>query len=399
MLTRCSIIGTSRDAAKIFNYSRIYGAGQRHAVQLLRQGDPSLTKEEASQKVAALYEATKGLKSRRSSARAPAAFASIWHGGSESFLFNLIESIAGSESPKTPALGCGVTSALRKGYLEDGSAYLPSRTNWVVQSSGVDYLHLLITSMEYLIRTYDIKARYLISVHDEVRYLAKEEDRYRTALALQIANAWTRTLFCYNIGMDDLPQSVAFFSAVDLDHVLRKEVYLSCETPSHPEAIPPGESLDMEQVLGKTNNGRLGTVLSSELVRVDEVDDTSTLPIYANIESQPHFEFLRAQTDRAPTLATRWLERQPPLLDVMGQPLPKAKDERRTAIKASLQADPAHFQAQRDKALTFSDAEIEEIARSYVPEPVPEPKPRGARVKAVRVKKTTKGKSDAEKAE
>jgi len=70
-------------------------------------------------------------------------------------------------------------------------------------------LHLLIVSMEYLIQRYDIGARYMISVHDEVRYLAKEEDKYRAAMALQIANLWTRAMFSYKLGMDDLPQSVA----------------------------------------------------------------------------------------------------------------------------------------------------------------------------------------------
>ena len=42
-------------------------------------------------------------------------------------------------------------------------------------------------------------------------------------------------------------QSVAFFSSVDLDTCLRKEVYLDCVTPSNPDGlskgynIPPGE--------------------------------------------------------------------------------------------------------------------------------------------------------------
>jgi len=109
---------------------------------------------------------------------------------------------------------------------------MTSRINWVVQSSGVDYLHLLIVAMDHLIRHYGIKARYLISVHDELRYLVVEEDRYRAALALQIANIWTRSLFAFKLGMDDLPQGVAFFSAVDVDKVLRKEVDMPCVTPS-----------------------------------------------------------------------------------------------------------------------------------------------------------------------
>jgi len=45
----------------------------------------------------------------------------------------------------------------------------------------------------------------MISIHDEVRYLVKEEDAERAALALQIANLWVRSLFAYQCGIDDLP--------------------------------------------------------------------------------------------------------------------------------------------------------------------------------------------------
>ena len=59
------------------------------------------------------------------------------------------------------------------------------------------------------------------------------------------------------LGFDDLPQGVAFFSAVDVDSVLRKEVDLPCVTPSQPHPIAPGESLDIFKTLEKTNGGSL----------------------------------------------------------------------------------------------------------------------------------------------
>jgi DNA polymerase gamma 1 len=250
-----SILGISRNAAKVFNYSRIYGAGQRHAVSLLLQSSPSIQPDEAQKLAQNLYASTKGKNTHRTDIFGR----KFWFGGSESYLFNKLEEIALSDNPRTPALGCGITHALSKKHLPDtfGSDYMTSRINWVVQSSGVDYLHLLIVSMQHLIKKYDIKARYLISVHDELRYLVKEEDKYRAALALQIANLWTRCLFAVKLGMDDLPQGVAFFSAVDIDHVLRKEVDMPCVTPSQPNPIPPGESLDIEGVLEKTNGGTL----------------------------------------------------------------------------------------------------------------------------------------------
>ncbi|EIM89192.1 uncharacterized protein STEHIDRAFT_154872 [Stereum hirsutum FP-91666 SS1] len=250
-----SILGISRDQAKVFNYSRIYGAGMRHAVLLLLQANSGMLPEEAQKLAENLYASTKGKNTHRQDIFGR----KFWFGGTESFVFNKLEEIALSDRPQTPALGCGVTYALSKEYLpaEFGSDYMPSRINWVVQSSGVDYLHLLIVSMDHLIQKYDIQARYLISVHDELRYLVKKEDKYRLALALQVANLWTRSMFAYRLGMDDLPQGVAFFSAVDVDFVLRKETDMTCVTPSQPVPIPPGESLNVEQVLAKTKGGSL----------------------------------------------------------------------------------------------------------------------------------------------
>ncbi|KAF8267209.1 DNA polymerase family A-domain-containing protein [Lactarius quietus] len=217
------ILGLSRDQAKVFNYSRIYGAGMRHAVQLLLQANADMLPEQAQRLAEQLYASTKGKNTHRTDIFGR----KFWFGGTEI----------------PPAAF--------------GADYMTSRINWVVQSSGVDYLHLLIVAMEHLIEQYAIEARYLISVHDELRYLVAERDRYRAALALQVANLWTRSLFAYRLGMDDLPQGVAFFSAVDVDSVLRKETDMPCVTPSHPEPIPPGESLTIEQTLPLTAGGSL----------------------------------------------------------------------------------------------------------------------------------------------
>lgn len=70
--------------------------------------------------------------------------------------------------------------------------FITSRVNWVVQSSAVDYLHLMLVAMKWLFEEYDIDGRFCISIHDEVRYLIRSEDRYRAALALQITNLFTR---------------------------------------------------------------------------------------------------------------------------------------------------------------------------------------------------------------
>ena len=130
---------------------------------------------------------------------------------------------------------------------------------------AIAHLHLLIISMEYLIAKYNLDARLAITVHDEIRYLVSREHRYKAAMALQVANLWTRAMFSQQIGIDDLPQSCAFFSAVDIDHVLRKEVNMDCVTPSHPEKIPHGESLDIQELLAKGEEASLAASPSTGL--------------------------------------------------------------------------------------------------------------------------------------
>ncbi|VDI31302.1 DNA polymerase gamma 1 [Mytilus galloprovincialis] len=171
-------------------------------------------------------------------------------------MFNRLEDIATSDLPRTPVLGCCISKALEPDNV--GDDFMTSRINWVVQSSAVDFLHLMLVCMRWLLDEYDIDGRFAISIHDEVRYLVKEEDQYRAALALHITNLLTRSLFAYKLGMEDLPQSVAFFSAVDIDQCLRKEVTMNCVTPSNPHGmergygIPTGQAFDIMETLKMT---------------------------------------------------------------------------------------------------------------------------------------------------
>ena len=290
-----AILGISRNDAKVFNYGRIYGAGLHFASTLLKQFNPELTTERASEIAAQLYQRTKGTKTLRKLLRRRG----FWRGGTESLVFNVLEDFAEQDKPRTPVLGAGITEALMRRFISRGE-FMTSRVNWAIQSSGVDYLHLLIVSMDHLARRYGIDARLAITVHDEIRYLVREEDRYRAAMALQVANVWTRAMFAQQMGIDDLPQSCAYFSAVDIDHVLRKEVDMDCVTPSHPHAIPPGESLDIQQLLEKGEAARLDPTMA---MPVDE--EVAGLhrrqlyvprePVMAALQRETSMDYLKAQ--------------------------------------------------------------------------------------------------------
>ncbi len=285
-----SILEITRNDAKVFNYGRIYGAGLKFASTLLRQFNPSLSESETTEVATKLYKETKGAKTNRKTLyKKP-----FWRGGTESFVFNKLEEFAEQERPLTPVLGAGITEALMSRNINKGG-FMTSRINWAIQSSGVDYLHLLIIAMDYLIRRYNLDARLAITVHDEIRYLVGEGDKYRAAMALQVANVWTRAMFSQQMGIDDLPQSCAYFSAVDIDLVLRKEVDMDCVTPSHPDKIPHGESIDILHLLAKGELARLdNSIVPTDPPRLDGITYEPRTPVMEALE-KPSINFLRAQ--------------------------------------------------------------------------------------------------------
>lgn len=272
-------IGISRDHAKVINYARIYGAGQQFAERLLKQFNPTMSDSEAKGKASKMFTLTKGkrrfrlkesyrdiledrLYTMREALKLRAKHGVIleemfehpqWTGGTESAMFNRLEEIANSKEPVTPFLGGRLSRALEP---KDGMGdrYLPTRVNWVVQSGAVDFLHLMLVSMRWLL---DTRTRFCISFHDEVRYLVPDEQKYQAALALHVTNLLVRAFFARQLGLYDLPQSVAFFASVEVDTVLRKEAHQDCYTPSNPHGlsrgygIPQGESLDIYQALHK----------------------------------------------------------------------------------------------------------------------------------------------------
>ncbi|KAF7862559.1 hypothetical protein EAF04_007432 [Stromatinia cepivora] len=285
-----SILGITRNDAKVFNYGRIYGAGLKFASTLLRQFNPSLSESETSETAANLYKATKGVKTNRKALHS----GPFWRGGTESFVFNKLEEFAEQEKPRTPVLGAGITQALMARYVSKGG-FMTSRINWAIQSSGVDYLHLLIVSMDYLIRRYNINARLAITVHDEIRYLVKDDDKYRAALALQVSNLWTRAMFSQQMGINDLPQSCAYFSAVDIDHVLRKEVDMDCITPSHNTAIPHGESIDIQKLLLQPTARLDPTIVPTDPPNLSNIPYEPRIPVMESLQKSTDLMFLRAQ--------------------------------------------------------------------------------------------------------
>ncbi|CED82159.1 Mitochondrial DNA polymerase gamma, catalytic subunit [Phaffia rhodozyma] len=241
----------SREQAKTLNHHRAFGGTQHDMAKQIYLSMPKPDQTVAGRLARWLRIRTRGWRSRASKMH------HFWCEGTESFSSNSVENIAQAIRPVTPLLGACIPYNIQASRLADPAHFRPIRIDWSVKSSGVDYLHCLITSMDYLCTTFEINARFLISNHDEVRYLVREEDSYRAALALQISNLWTRALMSQRLGMEDLPHRAAFFPSIDIDTVLRADVNNDCVTPSHPTPIPAGETANIREILKKTNSSLL----------------------------------------------------------------------------------------------------------------------------------------------
>ncbi|VDP02173.1 unnamed protein product [Soboliphyme baturini] len=202
-------LGITRQQAKILNYGRIYGAGLPFAIRLIKMFCPDKNKEEVYQLAMKLYSRTKGKALhmyRLSRLGRHLALKAI----DEKVDIPLRRSWYLSQSGLELLMSRYEFKVSMQEIIADKVRiwFGGSRINWVVQSSAVDYLHLMLTSMRWLCTTYKIDARFSISFHDEVRYIASKTDQYRTALALQLTNLLTRAMFVHCVGMCSLPEVI-----------------------------------------------------------------------------------------------------------------------------------------------------------------------------------------------
>lgn len=204
----------------------IYGLGQKGVTDYIAKSNPLMPRSECESMAKTLLNLVKGYKSKHTGS---------FVGGLGSESFNVMDEIADSDNPTTPILKARMSKALAG--QED---FKTTRTNWVIQSSGVDFRDLLVLYTRYCFEQLGVRGRLLLTIHDELRTIVVTEDTNKAAYALQLAHLLTRAYFTDALGLDCIPAGVAWFPEIDADKVLRKDPTADQVTPSQPEAIKPG---------------------------------------------------------------------------------------------------------------------------------------------------------------
>ena len=234
------VVGIDRDTAKGVGFAVLYGAGMRTVANTIRRKFPDRNPRELNNLATKMLEAKKGFRKFKSEPLT---------GGSDSGCFNYMENIALKQHvPSLPCLGTKISTAMRPAVV--GDDFLTSRINWTIQASGAEILATILTAAHWLIREYKLQARFIISIHDEIWWMAPEKHTELWAVAYQIAHLYTWARFQAAVGMPDVPLSRAFFSSVAIDERIRKSPHECTVSPSHPQGKdePEGKEYSMREL-------------------------------------------------------------------------------------------------------------------------------------------------------
>ena len=238
-----TLAGIGRTLAKNIFYGMLYGLGAKGVFSYIRKSNAAFTDSEVQEKTNYLIRMVKGVKRNGK-----------WVDGLGSDSFNYMERLVSDAVPRTPVLGAALSLSLST----SGKDFMTTKINWCIQSSGVDMRDILLTLCNYFFKKLNVKAKLLMPIHDEVRYLVPDSDVSGAAYALQLAHLYTRAIYIEAFGLDGIPQACAWFSGVDVDHVWRKvsspdpaengDDNAEAITPSQDAILPYGYTLNPSEI-------------------------------------------------------------------------------------------------------------------------------------------------------
>lgn len=116
-----------------------------------------------------------------------------------------------------------------------GRDFITTKSNWTIQSTGVDVLHILLTAIQALCKKHNLTYWPCLPIHDSVSYYVPDHQINQFKAVLQTTHLLCKA-YCYkSLGFDTAPALTSFFSAVDVtSRLVKTEHNPSCKTISNP---------------------------------------------------------------------------------------------------------------------------------------------------------------------
>ena len=242
----------SRQLAKTLNFLMLFFGGVKGLFEAIKTARPELSDYQAESL------AKKAIKLRRGKKKKNLAGKYKYINGTDSWAYNFMTELAETEYNRTILGQSAISEALQK--VNVGKDYMPSRCNRSIQSAGVDILHVFITLIEHFIEMFEVEGILILTRHDETWTMVREGQAELMADIFQLSHALTWCIFYEAYGFNSIPFNYLFFSSINVDYVVRKEVdnctdeetreYTGTKTVSNTfESIPKGKSLFYEVTL------------------------------------------------------------------------------------------------------------------------------------------------------
>lgn len=177
----------------------------------------------------------------------------IWNNGLDSGTWNFYEDNLKSEFRREPFLDLAFPRVYQpKTQRKNGDErdYL-NLCNYFCQCGGVAILHLTIAITDWLFRKDNIRGCFSASIHDEVVFLAHEEDSLKAAWLFQLAHFLTWHHCQAKLGLKEELKAGAWFEDVVIGDYYRKEPNNPCITPTNPQGFPNDIAYKMEELCTK----------------------------------------------------------------------------------------------------------------------------------------------------
>jgi len=226
--------GISRQDSKVLVYGSIYGMGQQGAIEHLVRNGQELS--QSTSKVDSFQTTLKGFKF----GDYPNQF---FGGGLASESFNVANSRLSVPTLTENVFGTMLPFSL---HTDD---FVTTRFNWIIQSSGRDYLDLFTSLLESKIKDAGIDARIVLTIHDECHLLVKEDDALSLVDWVFQCHALAWVYVCKCLELDSVPLDLLYPESVSIDTVIRKSPFEPCITPSQTVPIEPGIEITREDYL------------------------------------------------------------------------------------------------------------------------------------------------------
>ena len=236
----------ARQTAKVLNFQMLFLSGLKGCLQSIKKNRPDLSDLECKEIAERALTLRRGKKIYPKKAKHY-----IYRGGTDSECYNYMIRNAHTAENRTPMHRSAISEALKMRRV--GSDFMTSRANRSIQSSGSDLLHSFQVMLNYFFELYNLDARFVIAIHDELWSCCRKEDQYLVAWIFQMCSMVVYSAFFQGMGFKSLPYNYLGFSGVNIDRCIRKEAcgevwdgFSDTVTPSNPEPVEAGKILSME---------------------------------------------------------------------------------------------------------------------------------------------------------